>query len=86
MSELPAHTQTLAEDSIGQANAVAAHLPAAEGARLADAAADAFTQALGIGFGVAGAAALVAAVVVKLWLPDRHRERTAALEPALQAA
>jgi MFS family permease len=86
VAELPAHTQSLAEDSIGQANAVAAHLPAAEGARLADAAADAFTQALGIGFGVAGAAALVAAVVVKLWLPDRHRERTAALQPAPQAA
>ena len=86
VSELPAHTQTIAEDSIGQANAIAAHLPAAEGARLADAAADAFTQALGIGFGVAGAAALVAAVVVKLWLPDRHRERTPALRPAPQAA
>ena len=54
--------------------------------RAADAAADAFTQALGIGFSVAGAAALVAAIVVKLWLPDRHRERTAALRPAPQAA
>ena len=54
------------------ANAVAAQLPAEQGASLAEAAADAFTEALGIGFAVAGAAALIAAVVVKLWLPSRH--------------
>ena len=36
-------------------------------------AANAFTEALGIGFTVAGACAVAGAVVVKLWLPARHR-------------
>jgi EmrB/QacA subfamily drug resistance transporter len=46
-------------DSIGQADGVAG-------------AADAFTEALGIGFVVAGACALLAAVAVRRWLPARH--------------
>ena len=66
---LPEQARVAAEDSIGQANAIAEQLPAEQGASLAEAAADAFTQALGIGFTVAGAAALVAAIVVKLLAP-----------------
>ena len=65
VAALPEQARVAAEDSIGQANAVAAQLPADQGASLAEAAADAFTHALGIGFTVAGAAALIAAIVVK---------------------
>ena len=80
---LPEQARTAAEDSVGQANAVAAQLPADQGQSLMEAAADAFTSALGIGFTVAGAAALIAAVVVRRWLPDRHRAQPAG---RLQAA
>ncbi|HWT23843.1 MAG TPA: MFS transporter [Solirubrobacteraceae bacterium] len=71
---LPEEARVAAEDSIGHANAIAAQLPGEEGTRIADAAADAFTEAMGLGFAVAAAAALLAAVAVKLWLPARHRE------------
>ena len=72
------------EDSIGKANAVAAHLPAAEGARLAHAAAVAFTDALGVGFVVAAGIALVAAVVVRRCLPATGPRVSAT--PALEGA
>src|SRR3954447_5812615 len=72
---LPDHARVAAEDSIGKANAVAGHLPADQAHHLTSAAADAFTHALGIGFTVAGAAALAAAVVVRRLLPARHRVR-----------
>ena len=86
VAALPEQARVAAEDSVGQANAIAGQLPAEQGASLAEAAGDAFTHALGIGFTVAGAAALIAAIVVKLWLPDRHREPEAAtggIAPAL---
>jgi MFS transporter, DHA2 family, multidrug resistance protein len=73
VAALPEQARVSAEDSIGQANTIAAELPAAEGARVADAAADAFTEAMSLGFLAAAAAALVAAVAVKLWLPAKHR-------------
>jgi EmrB/QacA subfamily drug resistance transporter len=79
VASLPEQARVAAEDSIGQANAVAAELPAGQGAALADSAAKAFTEALGIGFSVAGACALAGAVAVKLWLPARHREQDAAI-------
>jgi Na+/melibiose symporter-like transporter len=61
-----------AEDSIGQANAVAATLPASDAAKLADAAASAFTEALALSFTVAVACAALGALIVKRWLPPRH--------------
>jgi len=73
VAALPEQARVAAEDSIGQANAIAGQLPAEQGATLADAATEAFTHALSIGFTVAGAAALIAAIVVKRWLPERHR-------------
>jgi EmrB/QacA subfamily drug resistance transporter len=79
VASLPEEARVAAEDSIGQANAIAAELPASQGAGLADSAAKAFTEALGIGFSVAGACALAGAVVVKLWLPARHRGQDAAV-------
>jgi MFS transporter, DHA2 family, multidrug resistance protein len=74
---LPDAARAAAEDSIGKANAVAASLPASEGERIADAAAKAFTDALGIGFAVAAGCALVAAIAARRWLPAAHRERPA---------
>ncbi len=77
VAALPEQARLAAEDSVGQANAIAGQLPAEQGASLAEAAVDAFTHALGIGFTVAGAAALIAAIVVKLWLPNRHGDSVA---------
>jgi hypothetical protein len=77
VSTLPGVARAAAEDSIGRANAVAASLPASEAARIRDAAADAFTSALGIGFTVAAACALLAA---ELWLPAAHRASAAVAE------
>jgi EmrB/QacA subfamily drug resistance transporter len=70
---LPDAAQTAASDSIGQANAVAAQLPAADGAHLVTAAANAFTDAMGAGFLVAAACSLVAVFTVVRWLPARDR-------------
>jgi MFS transporter, DHA2 family, multidrug resistance protein len=81
VSALPDAARTAAEDSIGRANAVAATLPASEAAHIRDAAADAFTSALGIGFTVAAACALLAALAAKLWLPATHRARAGGPEP-----
>ena len=73
VAALPAASQVAAQDSIGRANEVAATLPASDGAHLADAAANAYTEALAIGFSVSAVFALLAALAVKRWLPARHR-------------
>jgi MFS family permease len=78
---LPETARAAVEDSVGQANAVAATLPADQGAQLSQAAADAFTSALGIGFTVAAACALVAALAARRWLPARHADPTGVAEP-----
>ena len=70
---LPEPARAAAEDSVGQANVVAASLGGAEGASLADAAAEAYTTALGIGLTVPAALALIGAVVVRRWLPAREQ-------------
>jgi MFS family permease len=77
VASLPESAQSAAQDSIGQANAVAATLPHSEGASLAASAADAFTGALGIGFTAAAGVALVGALAVKRWLPARHAAQVA---------
>jgi EmrB/QacA subfamily drug resistance transporter len=77
---LPEAARVASEDSIGQANAVAAGLPAADGARLVDSAGTAFTEAIGIGFTVAGAVAIAAALVVRRFLP---LDRPAVRHPAV---
>ena len=77
MAGLPEQARVAAEDSIGQANGVAAHLPADQGASLSHDAAHAFTEALGIGFTVAAAFALLAALIAKRWLPAGHRDHPA---------
>src|SRR4051812_3949774 len=72
VANLPRSAQVAAQDSIGKANAVAERLPAGQGSQLKQAAASAFTEALGLGFTVAAGFAIVAAIVVKLHLPAHH--------------
>src|SRR5689334_18083134 len=62
VAALPEQARVAAEDSIGQANAIAAQLPTADGARIVDAAAEAFTHAMSIGFVVAGVVATLAGI------------------------
>jgi EmrB/QacA subfamily drug resistance transporter len=86
-SGLPSGTQDAVKDSIGTADAVAAQLPADQGSSLAHSAASAFTDALGLGLGVAAIAAFAAAVVVIRRLPARaadEQPRGATLEVAVQ--
>jgi EmrB/QacA subfamily drug resistance transporter len=85
VAALPEQTRVAAEDSIGKANAIAAHLPAADGARIVDAAADAFTHAMGIGFLVAGVVATLAGIAVRRWLPARHGDHPSAAVVELPA-
>jgi hypothetical protein len=81
----PEPARTAAKDSIGQANAVAAHLPHESGSTLASAAADAFTTALGIGLTAAAVIALLGAFAVRRWLPARHAPKVIGL-PAVANA
>jgi len=74
VASLPEPARSAAEDSIGQANAVATSLPHDQGTSLTSAAADAFTTALGIGFTAAAVVAILGAFAVRRWLPARHRE------------
>jgi EmrB/QacA subfamily drug resistance transporter len=88
-SALPSGTQDTVKDSIGSADAVAAQLPADQGASLAHSAATAFTDALGLGLCVAAVAALAAAVVVIRRLPARaadEPQRGPALEVAVEGS
>jgi EmrB/QacA subfamily drug resistance transporter len=71
VTTLPDSARTAVEDSIGRANAVAATMPADAGHQVSDAAARAFTDAMGIGFAVAAACAVVAALAAWRWLPAR---------------
>jgi MFS transporter, DHA2 family, multidrug resistance protein len=86
---LPAEAQRAAKDSIGAADAVAAHLPTDQGAALVHGAAAAFTDALGIGLCAAAVAAVAAAVVVIRRLPAHATDappRVVSLELAVEPA
>jgi drug/metabolite transporter (DMT)-like permease len=66
--------QAGAQDSVGAATAIAAHLPPEAASSLLADAGDAFTQAMGIGLGVAAALAAATAVVVVRFLPAREED------------
>jgi EmrB/QacA subfamily drug resistance transporter len=84
VESLPDSARVAAEESVGQAHAVASSLPAGQAASLADAASTAFTDALGIGFLAAAGCAITAAVVVRQRLPhDRVEQRTKKAQPRL---
>jgi len=74
VASLPEPARSAAKESIGQANAIAADLPASQGESLTHAAATAFTGALGLSFAIAAAVALVGALAVRRWLPARHAD------------
>ena len=69
---LPAQAQAGAEDSVGAASVIAAHLPGDAGSSLLATAGDAFTQAMGVGLLVAAALAAGAALVAFRFLPSRE--------------
>jgi EmrB/QacA subfamily drug resistance transporter len=80
VASLPEPARSAAKESIGQANAVAANLPAAQGESLTHSAASAFTGALGLSFAIAAGVALVGALVVRRWLPAHHAAEIVELE------
>jgi EmrB/QacA subfamily drug resistance transporter len=85
-SHLPAHLRHLVQDSIGSADRVSQHLPAAAAHHIETAAAQGFTHALGIGFLAAAISAALAAPIVKRLLPDRRTTRPATARPQLAEA
>src|SRR3954449_5372142 len=86
VSSLPQATQTAAEDSVGKAHAIAATLPASEGASLVHASSVAYTDALGIGFAIADAFAIAAAFALRRWLPAHHAAEPSADETVAELA
>jgi EmrB/QacA subfamily drug resistance transporter len=73
-SVLPAAAQSTAQDSVGGAHAVASVLPTVDASALTHAANVAYTDAMGIGFMVAGLVSLTAAMAVRRWLPARQAD------------
>src|SRR4051794_5045849 len=72
VSSMPDAAQSAAQDSIGKAHSIAAALPAAQVAQLAHDASVGYTDALGIGFGLAAIAAILPGFAVPRWLKARH--------------
>jgi EmrB/QacA subfamily drug resistance transporter len=72
LDALPATAQAGAEDSVGAANAIAAHLPPEASSDLLATTGGAFTQAMGTGLLIAAAIAAATAVVVARFLPARE--------------
>jgi EmrB/QacA subfamily drug resistance transporter len=84
---LPEGARVASEDSIGKAHAVASTMPGSEGVSLADAANVAFTDAVGVGFAVAGAVAVLTAILVQRRLGGGRRPRDVVeMTPAVEAA
>ena len=69
---LPPEAAQAASDSVGAASQIALTLPAEIGARLADTARTAFTDALGIAVLVSAGVALTGAVLIAKFMPARH--------------
>jgi EmrB/QacA subfamily drug resistance transporter len=85
VAKLPVSARQAARDSIGSAQAVATHLPAAAAQHLDNAAANAFTHALGIGFLSAAIAAAIAAPLVLRFVPGRSPARKAPSQVTVEA-
>jgi EmrB/QacA subfamily drug resistance transporter len=78
---LPAGAAETARESIGGAIQVAGTLPSADRSALSDAAATAFTHALGLGLVGAAVIAAVGAAIVARFLPARQPELETSSEP-----
>src|SRR5215218_5295595 len=87
LGRLPAEAQAQAEDSVGAASAIAAHLPPDAASALLTTTGDAFTEAMGTALLVAAVLAAVTAVVVARFLPAREpvgiEPETETAEPSL---
>jgi hypothetical protein len=85
LTSLPPEAQSMAEDSVGAASAIAAQLPPDAASDLLAITGEAFTQAMGIGLLAAAALAAVTAVVVARFLPAREAGNADAdvAEPAI---
>jgi EmrB/QacA subfamily drug resistance transporter len=86
LSDLPTPAREAAGESIGAANAVAAHLPPEAGASLADNAGDAFVDAMATGLVVPAALSAAAAVLVLRVLPGGRAERAPRTAPSPEGA
>jgi hypothetical protein len=73
LDALPAGAQAQAENSVGAASVIAAHLPHQVASDVLATTGDAFTQAMGYGLLVGAGLAAVAAVFVLRFLPARDR-------------
>ena len=82
---LPAEQAAAASDSVGAAVAIADGLPGSAGTALEHAAANAYTDALGLGLVAAAVVALVGAVIVSRLLPAHHRPAESARPASLPA-
>jgi EmrB/QacA subfamily drug resistance transporter len=85
---LPSGAQAQADNSVGAASAIAAHLPPQLGSHVLAVTGDAFTQAMGYGLLVGAACAAAAALLVLRFLPagDAHEAKPELLEPIAQEA
>lgn len=83
---VPAEAHARAKDSIGAADAIAAHLPSDAASGLLTSAGNAFTDAMGIGLALAAAVLAVTAVFVLRFLPAREAVAGDVAELAVEAA
>jgi EmrB/QacA subfamily drug resistance transporter len=83
---LPAGAQAQAENSVGAASAIAAHLPPQLASQVLSVTGDAFTQAMAYGLLVGAGCAAVAALLVLRFLParDAHEAEPELIEPIVQ--
>jgi EmrB/QacA subfamily drug resistance transporter len=88
LDALPAGAQAQAENSVGAANAIAAHLPPDLGSRILATTGEAFTNAMGYGLLVSAGCAAVAALLVLRFLPaeEARPAKQAEAEPAVPPA
>jgi EmrB/QacA subfamily drug resistance transporter len=83
LSALPAPAREAASESIGAAKAISGQAPSpAQGEQLLDAAADAFTSAMGIGLAVGAALTFATAIAVLRVLPRTRRTPAAQAPPS----
>ncbi|HXZ56190.1 MAG TPA: MFS transporter, partial [Gaiellaceae bacterium] len=90
LDSLPSGAQAQADNSVGAASAIAAHLPPEFASRVLAVSGDAFTQAMGYGLLVGAGCAAVAALLVLRFLPAHvaHESESEVIEaiPQEQAA
>ena len=86
LAVLPSGARAQAENSVGAADAIAAHLPSQAAAHVLSVTGDAFTHAMAYGLLVGAACAAFAVFLVLRFLPagEAHEEETELIEPIVQ--